>query len=65
MDRNTRTSTRLIAVFLLGALLFNYPVLAVFSRPVEVAGIPLLYAYLFAAWTLLVALLAWVVTRER
>jgi hypothetical protein len=65
MDRNTRTSTRLIAVFLLGALLFNYPVLAVFSRPVEVAGIPLLYAYLFAAWTLLVALLAWVVTRGR
>ncbi len=52
---------RLAALFLLGCLLFNYPLLALFNHPGLVLGIPVLYAYLFAAWTLLIALLAIVV----
>jgi hypothetical protein len=55
------TGTRLAAVFLLGVVLLNFPVLAIFARPVEVAGVPLLYGYVFGAWFLLVGLMAWVI----
>ena len=43
MFRSIVKQQRLIALFLFGALLFNYPLLALFSRPGEVFGIPLLY----------------------
>ena len=52
-------------MFLLGLLLFNYPLLALFGRPVDVVGIPLIYAYLFLAWALVIGLLAWIVERRR
>ncbi len=49
---------RLAALFLLGFLLFNYPLLNLFARPEDVLGIPLLFAYVFAVWALLIALMA-------
>ena len=49
---------RLIALFILGSLLFNYPVLSLFNVPAEALGVPVLYAYIFAAWALLIALMA-------
>lgn len=42
MRRSDLTGARLAAVFLLGGVLLNYPMLAIFTRPVDVAGIPLL-----------------------
>ena len=54
---------RLVALFLAGALLFNYPLLALFDRATTVLGVPLLYVYIFCAWALLIALLALVVER--
>ena len=65
MSPSTFSSTRLAAVVLLGLLLFNYPLLALFGRPVDVVGIPLIYAYLFLAWALVIGLLAWIVERRR
>ncbi|NBC01928.1 MAG: hypothetical protein GVY15_13860 [Bacteroidetes bacterium] len=41
---------RLIALFVLGFLLFNYPVLSLFSVESVVLGLPVLYLYLFCAW---------------
>jgi hypothetical protein len=41
----------LVLLFVAGALLLNFPVLAVFNRAATVAGIPVLYLYLFGAWT--------------
>jgi hypothetical protein len=64
MNERESKGQRLIALFLLGSLLFNYPVLSLFNVPAEVFGVPLLYAYLFAAWALLVALMAVVVERR-
>ena len=58
MDRRDAKGQRMIALFILGCLLFNYPLLSLFNLPAEVFGIPLLYAYIFAAWALLVALMA-------
>jgi hypothetical protein len=63
--RSIAKQSRLIALFLFGVLLFNYPLLALWSRPDEVFGIPVLYAYIFGAWALFVALLARVVERGR
>ncbi len=63
--RATMKGERLVAIFLLGLLLFNYPVLALFNRHSEALGIPLLYAYFFLAWLLLIGLLALVIERSR
>jgi hypothetical protein len=62
--RSSLTGQRLIAVFLCGALAFNYPLLDLFNSDVRVFGVPLLYAYLFAAWMLLIAIMAWVIERR-
>ena len=64
MAASSRKGQRLGAIFVLGVLLFNYPLLAVFDRADRVFGIPLLYADLFTAWALLIALAAWVVARR-
>jgi hypothetical protein len=49
---------------MLGWLLFNYPVLALFNRPGAVFGVPLLYAWIFGAWIALIALMAWAAERD-
>jgi len=54
---------RFIALCVLGLVLFNFPVLALFNVDAAVLGVPLLYAYLFAAWALLIALMAYVAER--
>ena len=48
---------RMVALFLLGVLAFNAPVLLLFNIDAYVFGIPLLYVYLFAAWAGLIALM--------
>jgi hypothetical protein len=58
MTKSSRRGPRLVALFLLGCLMFNYPLLALFNVRATLFGIPLLYAYLFAAWALLIALVA-------
>jgi hypothetical protein len=51
MHRRVLAGDRLIAAFLLGCLLFNYPLLSIFDRPTtEVFGMPLIFAYVFFAW---------------
>jgi len=62
MDDKARES-RFIALCMLGLVLFNFPVLALFNVDATVLGVPLLYAYLFGAWALLIALLAYVMER--
>ena len=55
---------RLAALFLLGVLLFNYPLLQLFARDGLVLGVPLLYGYVFCAWGALIGLMALVVERH-
>jgi hypothetical protein len=59
----SRKGERLAGLFLLGCLLFNFPLLALFNVRATVFGVPLLYAYLFAAWGLVIALVAVVMER--
>ena len=66
-DNNGRDRDRqwVIAVFLLGCLLFSYPLLALFNVRASVAGVPLLYAYVFVAWAGLITLIVVVSGRLR
>ena len=65
MQESEAKGQRLVALFILGSVLFNYPVLSLFNVVAEVAGVPVLYAYIFAAWALLVGLMALVVETRR
>ena len=47
---------QLVAIFVLGFILLNYPVLAIFNVDGLVFGIPILYAYIFVTWAALISL---------
>ena len=47
----------------LGMLLFNFPILALFNVSGTLLGVPVLYAYIFIAWAALIALMALVANR--
>lgn len=64
MKKQNVKGQRLAALFLLGNLLFNYPLLALFNRPDTLFGIPVLYLYVFGAWAALIALLAYVAEKR-
>ena len=57
-------AARLVALFALGVVLFNYPLLALFDVAASVLGVPVLYAYIFGAWALLIVLFAFIVERR-
>jgi hypothetical protein len=65
MIRPSVKGQRLVALFLLGLLLLNYPLLNLFANTNHILGIPLLYAYVFAVWALLIGLMALVVERRK
>jgi hypothetical protein len=56
---------RFVALCMLGLLLFNYPVLALFNVPATLFGVPALYAYIFIAWAVLIALMARLAESDR
>ena len=63
-SQDKKKHPRLLGLFLLFLLLFNYPIISIVNQPVLVWGIPLLYLYLFGAWLLMILLLALVVRRQ-
>lgn len=62
MTRDTLRNKRLIALFLLGYLLLNNPLLSLFNQPGWVWGIPLFFGYVFGVWLTLIALIMLTVT---
>ena len=56
---------RLVALCMLGVLLFNFPILALFNVSGAVFGVPVLYAYIFIAWAVLIGLMALVAESDR
>lgn len=63
MVRRGLAGQRLVAAFLTGALLFNYPLLSLFDRAEPFMGLPMLWVYMFAFWAGLIAVVAWIVER--
>jgi len=64
MIRASLKGQRLVALFLLGCLLLNYPLFSLFAGAARIFGVPLLYVYVFFAWALLIALMAIVIERS-
>jgi hypothetical protein len=64
MIRPSIKGQRLVALFLLGLLLFNYPLLDLFGGPGRLFGIPVLYVYVFSVWALMIVLMAIVVEKR-
>jgi Na+/proline symporter len=60
-----KTSERSVSLFLLGLLAFSPPLLLIFSGRATIFGIPSLYAYLFSAWVVLIALARILAERAR
>lgn len=56
MTAETNRRNRLIALFLFGYLLLNYPIISLFNLPRMVWGIPMLFGYIFGVWLLLIVL---------
>ncbi|CAH1748601.1 conserved protein of unknown function [Thauera humireducens] len=63
MMRKALAGQRLVAVFIAGVLLLNFPLLALFDGPSTLFGWPLLHVYLFGVWSALIVLVAWIVER--
>jgi len=55
---------RLVALCLCGCLLFNFPLLSLFTGSESVWGIPLVYFYVFSAWAVIIALMALIIERK-
>ena len=58
MTPKARKNKRLVGLFLLGWVLFNYPLLSLFSLKTMIFGVPLLFFYIFSGWTFLILLAA-------
>jgi len=58
MTRESKLNKRLVALFLLGCVLFNYPILSLFNLEIPIFGLPLLLVYIFGIWCLLIGLTA-------
>ncbi|WP_324384140.1 hypothetical protein [Zoogloea sp.] len=63
MIKATLMGQRLVAVFVLGCVLANFPVLSIFNDDGAWQGIPLLYLYVFGLWAAVIVLMAWIVER--
>ena len=58
MTPKARKNKRLVGLFLLGCVLFNYPLLSLFNLKTMVFGVPLLFFYVFIGWTIFILLAA-------
>jgi hypothetical protein len=61
MLRRTQRRDRLLGLFLAGVVLFNPPVLNLFGG--TIFGWPVLYLYLYGAWAVLIAGIAFISER--
>lgn len=51
---------KLIGIFALAILLFNFPIVDLFSGKGRIFSMPLLYVYIFFSWALIILLTFWV-----
>jgi hypothetical protein len=58
MTRDSKIIKRLVAIFLIGFALLNFPLLSLFKLDILIFGLPLPYVYVFGAWCLLIGLAA-------
>lgn len=57
MTRDSIKIKRSVGIFLLGCILFNYPILSLYNLDILIMGFPLLYFYMFCVWAGIILLL--------
>ena len=65
MNKATVRRHRLVAIFVIGCLLFNYPLLSLFSTETMLWGFPVLYIYTFVSWFVLIGLMIMIIEWRR
>ncbi|WP_044170787.1 hypothetical protein [Flectobacillus major] len=55
--KETLKEQKLIVVSCLFLLLFNFPIISIFNLETQVAGIPLLFFYVFSLWIILIVVI--------
>ena len=65
MTPENKKSKRLVALFLFGFVLLNYPILSLLNLDITVFGIPLVYIYIFGIWSLLIFLSALLMSQSK
>ena len=65
MTPENKKSKRLVALFLFGFVLLNYPILSLLNLNITVFGLPLVYIYIFGIWGILIFLSALVISRSK
>lgn len=60
MTNDSIKNKRLAGLFLLGCIVFNYPLLSLFNLRRILFGLPLFYLYIFSVWSAMIILLIWV-----
>lgn len=58
-------SAKLIGLAVLGFLLFTFPFLELFGKVKFIAGIPLLYAYIFLTWLIIILLVRQILSQQK
>jgi hypothetical protein len=57
MVNDSIKNKRLVGLFLLGCMVFNYPLLSLFNLKRMFYGLPLFYLYIFTVWSVMIILL--------
>jgi hypothetical protein len=64
MTTDSIKNKRLVGLFLLGCILFNYPILHLFNLDRFFLGLPFIYLYMFTVWSALIVAIVFI-TRIR
>lgn len=59
-----RRVERLLGLLIGGLMFLNFPLLSIFSVSAVVCGVPVLYFYLFAIWSLIIGITGFVLWRR-
>ena len=54
MNSKNRKVMKLVGVFFLGCVFFNYPIMSLFNIDAFVMGLPLFYVCLFSGWAIII-----------
>jgi hypothetical protein len=55
---------KILGIFILFTMLFNFPFVGLFRKGGLAFGIPMLYLYLFGMWFLFIILIVWTMEKK-
>ena len=65
MNSRNRKGMKLVGVFFLGCIFFNYPIMSLFNGDAFVYGLPLFFVCLFSGWAVIIFLIFVIVETGR